>query len=459
MHHIEDLYLLFRQALKDRVQPLYEPLIQEGIIHSIEFDQEVERYYKNRRPGLQDVYSRFAPEWEQFSILRELPDSRFYYQLQLFVTAFAKYYRPEQLGLDYYLHQLRNNERKSAEWQLARQQLMDRWQRCLTDREFNYRMGYINRLCDDYYRITAQNLGQLRNRDRGGRGNIGRMEWLMPHVDPKLRKRIHDLLPILRRNPIVRELEQVLGRDTSQSAQRVRAIASQRFSHEVMRASHMDIVGVRSGGGVQGLLPQEYAMMGDSRLEPLFYSRMIDGQLQQFDLQSPQREHVRPSDEAGRDIADPRGEGPFVVCVDCSSSMAGSFEEIAKALVVTVATMAERKHRRCQVVMFSNQISHVEINDLWSDLPLLEDFLTQTFHGGTEVEPALCYALEQLGTEDYRMGDLVLLSDCDMRQPDDVLYRQIEQLRDRGLHWYTVAFGSNANDYFSAVSDKFWTYQ
>ena len=105
--------------------------------------------------------------------------------------------------------------------------------------------------------------------------------------------------------------------------------------------------------------------------------------------------------------------------------MAGERERIAKSTLLAIAELTEVQHRKCYVILFSDDIECIEITDLGSSFDRLVDFLCQSFHGGTDMEPVITHALRKISEEGYMEADIITVSDFEMRPVDQLLSRTI----------------------------------
>lgn len=83
----------------------------------------------------------------------------------------------------------------------------DKWHTLLSNNEFNYQMEHIEQLCEDFYRIQlalAKNLPV-----RGG----SRLVWLLRN-HKQIAEQILEYEETIKRNPVIRELVEILGKNT-----------------------------------------------------------------------------------------------------------------------------------------------------------------------------------------------------------------------------------------------------
>ncbi len=194
----------------------------------------------------------------------------------------------------------------------------------------------------------------------------------------------------------IRRLAELVGRDD-------RGKAAGRA--EFLPAAPCDIIGVESSDNLNALLPVELALLGGADTESIFYRRYLRRELQTFSV----RPIALPVD-AARDR-----QGPIVVCLDTSGSMAGESELIAKTLTLAVATLAQKKGRSVYVISFSNAIRTLELTDIRHRRLAVEQFLQHSFSGGSDLSEALEFlASDLLGREAYARADVLTISDFEL---------------------------------------------
>ena len=91
--------------------------------------------------------------------------------------------------------------------------------------------------------------------------------------------------------------------------------------------------------------------------------------------------------------------------------MHGTPEQVAKTLCFALLKIAIQENRKCYLISFSTGIQTLNLTDLKNSLNLILDFLSMSFHGGTDASPALEEALRMLNTNDYKEADVLMISD------------------------------------------------
>ena len=136
--------------------------------------------------------------------------------------------------------------------------------------------------------------------------------------------------------------------------------------------------------------------------------------------------------------------------------MKGERELLSKAVVLSLALIADKLRRPCRVILFSDQTEAIELNNLYSDLALLETFLCNSFHGGSDMTCAMKESVEVLMREDFYYADLLWLSDFEMDPLTPVWVQYVEELKQRGMRLYAVSFGHRSEASYLRLADRIW---
>ena len=452
----ERLSALFLQRLREIAAVRYAPFLSDETMRQEEVEEEVQAYFSRKKSGLQDVYSYYGEQWDYFYRMETASDAAFLPMLQQVRSLFARLYQPAELDASYYMEELKRYAYADERRQLLRRHFMQKWQTLLEQREWDYQTRHIERLCDDYFRICQEHGSMIQNQGRGSGGMGARLSWLQLTCSPELRKELRRLAVVMRKSSVIKELERVLGRKQADKERHYQAVAGQLPVWLLRPASHSDIVGITEGDNLNALMPLEYCLLAEPALEPLFYRRYTEKKLSVFESVSRRLEHVEASVRQGREMEKRLHRGPFVVCVDTSASMQGERELLAKAIVLSLALMSDRLKRNCRVVLFSDHIETVELKNLYTDLSQLTDFFCHTFHGGSDMSPALSDSAQTLEREDFCYADLLWLSDFEMSPMTSAQRYLIEELKRRSVRVYAVAFGGKAESSYLEMADRCW---
>lgn len=147
--------------------------------------------------------------------------------------------------------------------------------------------------------------------------------------------------------------------------------------------------------------------------------------------------------------------GPIIICLDTSWSMLGARENLAKSVVLESTVIASKFNRPCYVISFSgsNRIEEcsfpIGVSSKQNFLKLL-DFLSNSFHGGTDVTAALETSLNLVQTEpDWAGADIILISDGELQNPpvSNEIFELIARLeREKGLLIHGLLVGKKGSE-------------
>lgn len=209
------------------------------------------------------------------------------------------------------------------------------------------------------------------------------------------------LAQALRGNAAIQELARKMGRAY---------ISEQRKKQtRIPQASRSEVHGTHRSDDVMRLLPSELLNLEDEALENLFYARLLEKQLQTYELQGT-------TQAPGETTEDQRKRtGPVVACLDTSGSMGGAPLLKAKALLLAIATILRQEGRSLHVLLFgaADEIREFALEDAQHSAGLLH-FLRQGFGGGTNFEAPLTRAMQIIEQHPaYEKADVLMISDGD----------------------------------------------
>lgn len=221
--------------------------------------------------------------------------------------------------------------------------------------------------------------------------------------------------------------------------------------------SSEEIVGIRLGRDIEHALPSELALLSDPDTALLFDLKFVESRLMCFEMQGLQAEEFSREEE--RTISEQDKLGPIVICVDTSGSMQGMPETIAKAVTLFMACKAKEQGRACYVINFATGIECLDLG-LDVEMESLIEFLRMSFHGGTDVAPALNHALAVMKEDNYLNADLLIISDFVMVELPHAIQQRIEEQRSFGNKFYSLVVGSAfISERLSTLFDHEWIFE
>ena len=264
----------------------------------------------------------------------------------------------------------------------------------------------------------------------------------------------------LRNNEDIKKLCDLLGKMYKESYSHETVKTQTTYNYEVQKKdinSREEITGIKLGNDLENLVPQELSYLTDPDISILFDLKYVENRLMCFEKQGFQMaiEEETKEEETQVDILEKKG--PIIICVDTSGSMSGSPETIAKALTLLLATQAANQKRPCYLINFSTGIETTDlqppkgINDLIT-------FLKKSFHGGTDVAPALYEAVRKMDSEDYSKADLLVISDFVLSIQDDQLRANVSKQRLKENRFYALSIGQFRLENIDDIFDQQWNY-
>lgn len=255
----------------------------------------------------------------------------------------------------------------------------------------------------------------------------------------------------LRHYPLMEEIAKIIGRQQNvATAEKSRAANRYRPSSISANPSFEEIDRITTGNNIERVIPSEFLYLADPETEMIFMARYARRQLQQF---------AAP----GMDIAIKNPEsrpqprpalGPIIVSVDTSGSMRGRPMEIAFAMLHQLIDTARRTRRNCFLITFSVQSQSIDLCEpgRWRNV---DQFLSTSYSGGTNGERMLHDALMKLGSDNYSMADVLIISDFAfaMPRPDTLAAIRREQAAD--TRFYGLQIG-RINTPYSKILNRIW---
>lgn len=264
----------------------------------------------------------------------------------------------------------------------------------------------------------------------------------------------------LRNNEEIKKLCDLMGKMTQESFSHefIKTLTSHRYEvQKVDINSREEIVGIKLGNDLENLVPQELSYLTDPDISILFDLKFIENRLMCFEKQGFQStwEEELVEEDTQVDVLDKKG--PIIICVDTSGSMSGAPETIAKALTLLLATQAANQKRPCYLINFSTAIETTDLQPPKGIADLI-DFLKKSFHGGTDVAPALYEAVRKMEKEDYSKADLLVISDFVLSIDDDRLREVIAKQKLKDNYFYALSIGQFGLENVDALFDAQWNY-
>ncbi|PSW20268.1 ATPase RavA stimulator ViaA [Photobacterium sanctipauli] len=271
---------------------------------------------------------------------------------------------------------------------------------------------------------------------------------------------LKSIATFLKKNNGLQEIAEKLGRMANEvddpNKERVRS-EDLKMVEERSDSVTDDIVGVHESDDLSKLLPNEAMFLAYPELEVVFYKHLVDKRLMNYRVQGAQRKLRRVKAYKRQTKQVEQDKGPFIVCIDASGSMNGFPEQCAKALAYGLMQIALAEDRDCYVIMFSTQQITYELTKQ-DGLSEVLNFLSYSFHGGTDLGPVLDQSIDLMCGEKYKNADLVVLSDFIAPSQPDAMMKRIERLKEQKNRFHAVSLSRYGNPELMTIFDHCWSY-
>ena len=214
----------------------------------------------------------------------------------------------------------------------------------------------------------------------------------------------------------------------------------------------VEIDEVSNGNDLRHVLPVEMAIMADLQTEDFFYLKYATKKLQLFANKPKEQSQMKTEQTKEKKLR--LEKGPIIVSIDTSGSMDGKPIQLAKTLLLQLLRMAKKQKRKCYLISFSVRAKSLDLS-LPGSWRKLNNFLDNTFTGGTDGEEMLNAAMKMLNSSKFSMADVLIISDFYFSVPKPATRDKMNQERAKGTRFYGLKIDSNAKSY-DTILDKIW---
>jgi uncharacterized protein with von Willebrand factor type A (vWA) domain len=234
------------------------------------------------------------------------------------------------------------------------------------------------------------------------------------------------LADLLGKNSKIKEIIKMLGRMRLEAL----SVKRSRITHSSPVRRGVETVGIE---GIERVLPDELSNLAiGEEGEDLFLKKLVDEDLLAYSYKNPVEET----------------QGPILIAIDGSGSMAGLKEIWAKALAIAAILQAKKEKRKSRGIIFG--ASEKEIFEI--DVDRLENLATASFHMGTDFGPPLRWAQDQF--KENPRADFLFITDgiCNLEAERKTAFIQAKS--SSGARCFSVLIGSDATDAVKQFSDQ-----
>lgn len=217
--------------------------------------------------------------------------------------------------------------------------------------------------------------------------------------------------------------------------------------------SPKELLGINQGYDLSRILPSELVNLKNKNLKNLFYSKLLERKLIQYQLSGED-----DKDEKIGKVNLKDEKGPVIACVDTSSSMEGIPEEISKGVIIKLYNMCKKEKRKLYLIIFSStdELIEMEITKK-TNFSVFIKFLQQGFSGGTDYTSPLKKAIGLIEKNNYSLADILMITDG-LSKIDNPFLEYLNTKRDTlNFKIYTLAISHRMEK--DSYSDKIVNYK
>lgn len=328
--------------------------------------------------------------------------------------------------------------------QIAQQLLLEEWRKSLSQEEVAWQTKVITQLRQDFLTEADNWLSSLSAlqeclQSLGLEPGLW-VDLSQGNLTPQNIEEFKRWATYLKEDKGVQEICNLLGKlqqiETSEKIKKVESSINIK-TPSIDINSKEEITGLRLGKDIDNALPSELALLSNPDTAILFDLKLLESRLLCFEMQGTlmiDKDHSIEIEKPDKE------QGPIILCVDTSGSMYGSPEYIAKAVALFLASQAKKQNRACYMINFSTNIDVFELTGKEGISRLIE-FLSHSFHGGTDISPALTHAVSILQKEAYKKADTLVISDFVMNDLPNTTVNAIQQQQNQGNKFYSLIIG------------------
>lgn len=351
---------------------------------------------------------------------------------------------------------------------ILRQNILNDWDRFLSGKKHSLEEAFLEQTFSGYYEELKGKVEQLTELGdllnpfynflgeawNDALGNWNKIDWMQ----------FEEFAQNLQRDHRLRELAEMLGRWQHARKMRQETLMQKPLPKEEWKPNpygKSEIVGIHHSDHISAMLPSEIALLSYPETELMLSKKYVEKKLLTFQYRSEDlsvSEETKEVPLADTDIDRP---GPFIMCIDTSGSMFGTPERIAKALALAILEIALHDKRPVFLISFSIGIQTTEMSGLEKDVSQMIDFLKMSFHGGTDLQPALVESLNLIDQEQYRNADVLIISDFMIPRLERKVFDRIQKMRvERATHFHSlhITRRPDPNATPIAIFDHHWVY-
>lgn len=353
-----------------------------------------------------------------------------------------------------------------AELDILIEDLLNRWQSLLTAKTLQFELENIDKQREEFCALLYAKIEEFVKllsiltpfqNEIGRFWDMSRGLWKTTHFDV-----LEKYAVLLDKEQSIQELADLLGRMRETEMEIEEEVYEQVISKRTwVEDYHLkdEIGGVYESDNLNYVLPSEVSLLGFAETESIFLKKFADKQLLSFRHQGKVLVQSDNINYFSQQRLKRKEKGPFIICIDTSGSMEGLPEQIAKVVCFAILKMASREQRKCFLISFSIGIQTVNLTDLANSMDEVVKFLAMSFHGGTDVTPAMIATVNMLTTNDYKEADVLMISDFVMFEIREEVLKKIRYEQTKGTKFHSLTISQMPNPEIIHQFDNQWIYR
>jgi len=218
-----------------------------------------------------------------------------------------------------------------------------------------------------------------------------------------------------------------------------------------------DMQGVTYSDEISRMLQTEAVNLTFPELEIIFYKRYIERHLLSYQYQGALQQYKKITQYRDINDADEQTGGPFIICVDSSTSMQGFPELTAKSICYALLQVAFEQRRQCYLMMFSNEVITFPVTQSTS-LSTMLTFLSSSFRGGTDLQPVIEKSLELMSSAQYKNADTLVISDFIAQKLPTHVADKVRAIKAQKNRYHAISLSAQGNPELMKIFDHVWRY-
>jgi uncharacterized protein with von Willebrand factor type A (vWA) domain len=346
--------------------------------------------------------------------------------------------------------------------------ILEDWGRLLLAKKSDFEQSYLKEAFSQHQGLLQQRIDQLNflgemlepfYRHLGELWNTGLPAWNQIPWD-----QVETYVAQLKKDPNLKKLAEMLGRWQMvelerEEEKRERAVPKKSWKPNPFGKS--EVIGIHYSDDLGATLPSEIALLSHRDTELLFSKKFVEHKLLSFQYRSQDASSEPVSQE--ETIRQPKVQerGPLILVMDTSGSMFGRPELVAKAIGFVVVSQAIQKSRPCYLITFSTDIHTLEMTEADKSWDRLLEFLCLSFHGGTDLQPALRKVMKKLRDARFEKADVLIISDFLIPAVEEKVRQEIQHQRlEKGTQFHSLYIAHHLDPGAVPVTifDHHWVY-